>query len=389
MGYHERAVWIARSVAAGFVVALLLTRELWLSSRLYPLTPVAAWLPVIASPFDFAVYVALLASAAAAIVFPRRTTLAVCAGLYFSYSLWDQQRWVPFFNEIGALLLVLCFHRWNSRDAERARAVVDTCGLVVVLIYLWSGIQKIGYAFPHEVGPWMLEPFLPASLMAWAPYLSLPMPVLEIAMGTMLLTLRCRRAGIVIATAMHTFILASAGPLGHDGNVQIWFWNVESVTLVFLIFAGNRASFAEFFRIRGMGIDKAVIGFFGVMPIFNLVVVPGLGKWDDFQAATLYSGNNCTGELYMSDADFMRMPPKLQAIVYELESGENVLLIRDWAYAELNVPDYHAFRIHENVARAYCRLMFGSPTVIFRWGTKSDPLTGERRWTEYRCQDLL
>ena len=90
----------------------------------------------------------------------------------------------------------------------------------------------------------------------------------------------------------------------------------------------------------------------------------------------------------MSDHDFSRLPNELQRLVYEDNEGGNFMLLRDWAYAELKVPDYHAFRVHVNAARALCRLLNNPPTLLFRARAKADVLTGKRPWREYRCSEL-
>lgn len=394
---HARATWIARWVAAGFAVALVLTRPLWLSDRLYPLTPVSTWLPAIAPPWDAVAHATLLALAVLVAVAPvRRGFFVALASGYLLYSLWDQQRWTPFFNEIGALMLALSTHRWASRDAATAVRAVNACGVIVALIYLWSGIQKFGASFVNGVGPWMLSPFLPESWTWAAPYLSLPMPLVETSLPFLLLSVRLRRAGILVATGMHLFIFSSAGPFGNNGNVQIWFWNFVSIALVWLCFGGRREGWRSFLAMPGFGYDKVAIVFFGIMPIFNFVRTPMFGHWDDFQAATLYSGNNVQGWIRMHIRDYSRAPTELQGLILELGDGSVIgvadgtiaLPIRDWAYHDLAVPDYHARRVHEQAARRFCELVDDSATVRLRAGSKSDPWTGKREWTEKTCAEL-
>jgi hypothetical protein len=48
-------------VAAGLMAGLLLSPKLWVSTRFYPLTPVAQFLRPLPYPFDYAVYILLLA----------------------------------------------------------------------------------------------------------------------------------------------------------------------------------------------------------------------------------------------------------------------------------------------------------------------------------------
>lgn len=381
---------VAACTGWGLAVAVWLTRPLWMEgSRFYPTTPVSGLLPDIPEPLDTAIWAALILAGLATALLPRLACIAAAA-IYFGYSLFDQQRWIPFFNEIGALLLVLAVHRRWEDEAE-ARDTLNTCGIVIALVYLWSGIQKFNYHFYVKIFPWMMSPFLghlPAALVPYVLKLAVAVPFVETFLGIALLSRRWRPIGIVVAAGMHTFILASVGPFGLGGNVQVWFWNIASTALVVLIFAGLATPAAAMLALRGRPLRAALVVFFGLAPVLNMVAVPGLPRWDDFQAATLYSGNECQAKVSFDAWDLARVPEDLRDIVTEGADGRLSLDIKDWAYLELNVPDYHALRIHLNAARTLCRAMGSPPGVVVATGSKSNPVTGARKITEFRCRDL-
>ena len=53
------------------MAGLVLSPKLWVSKRFFPLTPVAQFLKPLPYPFDYAVYILLLALLAAIAVMPR------------------------------------------------------------------------------------------------------------------------------------------------------------------------------------------------------------------------------------------------------------------------------------------------------------------------------
>ncbi|HYC56295.1 MAG TPA: hypothetical protein VEL28_15270 [Candidatus Binatia bacterium] len=390
MSLRSRLRGVAACVGAGFAIALFLTEPLWLQGRFYPTTPVASWLPAIGEPVDHWIYYAMLAASAALALLPWRRVLAtIAAVLYFGWSLWDQHRWIPFFNEIGALLLVLAIH--PGRDEKNAREALDDAGIVIAFIYVWSGLQKLNYWFYVKIFPWMVgafTPHLPEPVAQWLLGTSVLVPFLETSLGVALLTTRWRRHGMWAAIGMHAFILLCVGPLGLGGNVQVWFWNIASAALVWLIFDGSRSTMQDMLSLRARPLRAALAVFFGVLPILNFVVLPGIGRWDDFQAATLYSGNECQGKIYMTLPVAQRLPEQMHDLVGRDGGGRLVLDVKDWAYYEMNVPDYHALRIHENAARRLCDFLGDPEGLVLEAGSKSDPPTGKRTIIERRCRDL-
>ncbi len=380
-----RVAWVARAVALGFLVAAGVTRHLWLTSgRLYPLFPVTDLLPQIAPPWDAVAFAALLAANAAVLVRPTRRTVLTAAGAYLVYSLWDEQRWVPFFNEMGGLYVAIALT--SGRDTDDANDdALATCGVVVACIYLWSGIQKFNPHYVDDTFAWMLSPFaasLPGLVMAHTRPLAVVTASTEVAIAVMLLFPATRRIAVVVGTLMHLFIFLSAGPFGNNGNAQIWSWNFVAIALLFLIFWRSSWSPGRLLTVRRSPMHTAALVYWGLLPILNFVV---LRKWDDFQAATLYSGNESQATIYVPPDAVPLLPSRLRDLVWQGDDSRVFILVRDWAYADLEVPDYHAERIYENDLRAFCRYVKYAPGFVMEAGSKADPFTGARRITRYTC----
>jgi hypothetical protein len=119
---EERRLKIA--IAAAVFAGLALSPKLWLSERVYPMTPVLANLRAIPSPLDYFLYGAMLAMLVAiAIVERPRNLIGLFALLAIGVAMFDQSRWQPWFYQYLAMLIAVGF---CHRDAA-----LNTCRLVM------------------------------------------------------------------------------------------------------------------------------------------------------------------------------------------------------------------------------------------------------------------
>ena len=240
----ERGLRIA--IAGALFAGLALSPKLWISERAYPLTPVLTLLRPIPFPFDYILYGALLAMLAAIALAARPAKLiGAFVFLAIAVAMFDQSRWQPWFYQYLIMLIAvgLC---------DRTQAL-NTCRLVVVCTYFWSGLRKANGDFVHNVFPFMIGPLagiVPLQLGFIA-------PLFEMAIGVGLLTRRFRTYEIYAAIAMHGFILLAIGPLGQSSNSVVWPWNVAMIGFVIILFwkrpeiSGGGISYGREF-IRGL-----------------------------------------------------------------------------------------------------------------------------------------
>ena len=289
------------------------------------------------------------------------------------YALFDQSRWQPWFYQYLFMLLAIGLFPANRRDDAR----LHTCRLIVVSIYFWSGIQKINPGFIHETFGWMLDPmmrFLPVSVrnLAFAP------PVTESAIGIGLLIRKFRNMAVVMAVAMHVFILASIGPLGHNSNLVVWPWNLAMCSLVILLFWQTpEAGIRDVLWGRKLGFHRPVLLLFGILPALSLVDL-----WDSYLSFALYSGNQRMATIYMADSVADKMPGELQELIEVNDSKVDTLDVEEWSYSELNVPPYAEMRIYKNVGKRVCALAGNSPRMVMS-------VEGKRRWFRRRRMVLF
>lgn len=366
------------AVLGGLLAGWALSPKLWMSSRLYPLTPVLAWLRPLPAPADAIVFFALMAAAMTAMFLPRKPVFAILFALLLLIAIEDQSRWQPWFYQYSMMLVAIALA--GPKRQEFARR---TCALIVAATYFWSGLAKLNPRFLGDTFPWLAA----SALRAWpgaqriVRHAGLAAALLECAIGAGLLMPRFRRAAVAAAIAMHLFILAALGPSGRSFNFVVWPWNLAMIAFLLILFGDRATPPREMLWGRGFAFQKVALALFGLAPalsFFNL--------WDHYLSSALYSGNRNTGLIYLSDAVFDRLPDKIQDYVTEGGPSRNELDIFDWSLGELNVPSYPETRIYKNVAREICRYSGDDPDVELVIEEKLT-LAGSRRLS-YRCPDL-
>jgi hypothetical protein len=337
------------SVTFGLLAGFWLSPKLWLSSRLYPLTPVWSFVRPFGSPADRIVFFALIALLIAASVAPRREILIAVFALLMVLAVQDQSRWQPWFYQYVIMLLAIAL-----AGTERQAGALNTCCLIVAATYIWSGLAKLNPNFVGDTFPWLVEPFIgaaPAPVQWLARHMGWVAPFFECCAGVGLLTRRFRRPALFCAIAIHVFILIAIGPLGQRFNIVVWPWNLAMIAFLLILFVRRTGEPAlrDIIWGRAFAFQKLALILFALLPplsFFNL--------WDHYLSSALYSGNRTSGIVYLSDDAFAWLPEEIQDYVYEDGPDHNWLNINDWSLGELNVPSYPEARIYKSVAKEIC-----------------------------------
>lgn len=351
-GLDGRIFWLKATVGAGLAAGFLLSPRLWTGQRMYPLTPVWQFLTPIRPPFDYAWFGALLTLLAWIVAAARPAKpIAAFVVLAAGYALFDQSRWQPWFYQYLFMLVALGLYYANRSGAGWRGSTLDACRLIVASIYFWSGVQKANPAFVHEAFPWMIEPFtrfLPETAGRWLSSLGFAAPVIEVAIGAGLIGARFRKPAVIAALAMHAFILASVGPLGHNYDTVVWPWNLAMGGFVVLLFwpGEDLPGHAPLGSLVFRGLLVALFGIAPLLSFFNL--------WDGYLSFALYSGNNNSASIYMADSVAGGLPEEIQEFIVENESKVDELDILDWSFGELNVPPYAEIRVFKNIGKRIC-----------------------------------
>ena len=370
----DRCALLRITVIVGLLAGFALSPKLWLSSRLYPVTPVWSFFKAPNPPVD---RLLLLTIAVLLILFtiaPRHEIGAAALALLLVIALQDQSRWQPWFYQYALMFLAIAV-----AGREHPESALHTCRLIVAATYFWSGIAKLNPNFFNAVFPSFFSPFL-GTVPPILSHLAFLAPIVECGAGIGLLTRRFRSQALFCAAGMHGFILLAIGPLGSRFNTVVWPWNLAMIAILLVLFWGP----VEKPLLRDILVpQKIIVVLFALMPALSLV-----NLWDHYLSSSLYSGNRTSGLIYFNDRVFDRLPEAIQDYVSDEGPNRGSLDINDWSLGELNVPSYPEPRIYKNVGRLICRygaqdsgieLVVREQLSLFRGGGQS----------VYHCADLL
>ena len=389
------------------LAGILLSPRLWLSSgglssRDFPVAPVADLFPELEPPLDALVFAVIIAALALTVVAVRpRPFLALLVVALVLVVLLDQTRLQPWVYQylfmFGALALVA--GRGRGPGAEGA---LRTSRLIIAATYIWSGAQKLNVTFGDEIFPWFAEPFvdvLPfvstADLPTW---LGITAAVLELGLGAGLLCRRSRRPAVVGLIAMHVLILISL--VSHHWNSVIWPWNVAMPLFLVVLFWGAGAARARaagagrLQRVRELWLGErmptgqrafhlTVVALFGVLPLLSF-----FGAWDAYLSSSLYSGNIQNATIIVDAEVVATLPAGVQEELRPAPEGRASLSVSDWALSDLNVPPYPEPRVFRSIAERVCAYADGAGEVELIILGRPGVFSGDRGVKGFGCADL-
>lgn len=380
----QKIIWLKITLAVALICGFVLSWKLWVSSRLFPLSPVSDALPVIPLPLDYVWFFLLLGLLLAISIFaqPRRLiiTFLVFAGLL---SLFDQTRWQPWFYQYIFMLAALGFYAWKSPEARNHQAAFNACHLILISTYFWSGFQKLNVNFVRETWPDMAGPFLsflPGGMKTVPSFLILIIPLLEISIGLGLLTRRYRNVSALLAIATHIFVLILLISSGE--NTVVWPWNIAMALFVFILFWQDKGTAPRQILVTNNIFHFLVLLLFGVLPLFSFIDL-----WDSYLSASLYSGNTKQAVIYINSPAIDRLPATIYPYIWR-STQPFFLDINRWAYGELNVPVYPEPRIYRKVTAWVCKEAGRLSDIKLRIIEKPNPLTSLRKSVYYDCNHL-
>ncbi len=380
----SRLFWLKNTVILVFCIGLWMSRPLWIGPRSFPLAPVSSLFPVIGDAVALALYVALFVLAAAALVAPKPGwPIAVFLAIMAAFCLTDQTRWQPWVFQYCLLLGIMALHSWNGADAGGEKRTLNILRLIVAFTYIYSGLQKINLNFMENDFPWLVQP-ITNPFPAAAPFLhgvGMAAPFVQVAFGIGLLTRRFRRVSLVLAVAMHLFILTMFGPMGLDWNNIVWPWTAAMAIFDVLLFSGAEFSWREIIWGGRDPRHLAAIVLFAILPalsFFNL--------WDSYLSSALYSGNLTEAQIYLSDAGKAALPAAIASRAVHTSPDTNVLNLQRWAIEDLNVTPYSETRVYKAIAKRVCGNLRDPNQLVLI--VREQRMFFSRPETGFRCLEL-
>ena len=256
--------------------------------------------------------------------------------------------------------------------------------LIVACTYVYSGLQKMNLNFVENDFPWIVQPITSVipSAAGFLHGFGMVVPFVQVGFGIGLLTRRYRRVSLILAVAMHLFILAMFGPAGLDWNNIVWPWTAAMAIFDILLFSGaQELSWREIAWSGRNPFHMIAVGLFAVLPglsFFNL--------WDSYLSSALYSGNLTAAEIYVSDAGRASLPTAIGSRLVRTSPNTNVLNLQRWAIEDLNVTPYPETRVYKAIAKNVCSDLRDPAQLVLI--VREQRMFFSRPEAGYRCAEL-
>jgi hypothetical protein len=377
-------------ISTALLSGIALSFKLWFpTARSFPRAPLLGSLPQFIVPAVDYFLSSLLVVALVALIsrkWPTASLIAAIILLVFLVLL-DQHRLQPWVYQYLLLLTVLVWHVWLSRAARSTLLVLSILQLIVAMLYVWSGVQKLNYSFSSEVLPQLLGPlqnYWPFTLIPLS-LLGLGIALIEIIVGGGLLTRRFRTPCIWLALIMHAGIL---GLLIWQGkNSVVWAWNAALMLITIILFwrsDNSVQSFARWQANKGSArVAQILVVVLIVMPILSF-----WGWWDQYLSGALYSGNTPVAVIGVDQETYEQLPEPAKRTVFKTKGGEQMLPLFEWSMTELNVPPYPELRVYKQVTREICKLAKDKNLVQLIVKERPAILDGSYNVIRLKCSQL-
>lgn len=333
-------------ITIGYVLGIAISWRLWISDRDYPLTPVFSWLPSIPSPVDALLPIGLcLLVITHLFVRNKQPFILLSLVVVVVLSLYDQSRWHPWFYQYTLMLFSLLVIN-DEKNEDSATDALNISRLIIICIYIWSGLHKFNSHFYDEIIPWMIGGIIPNVPSGITSLIAHSIPFIEISIGILLIFKRTRLIAIIGAIASHLFILIALGPLGRDQNQVIIPWNLAMVAFVLILFKEDDV-FSLRSLVMGRSLQAKVVSLLVVvMPFFN-----AFNRWDSYLSFALFSGNIPKASYYVTPEGYSELPRNVQPYcLKDNASGMYIIDVIDWADSYFHASLYPEPRIYESVA---------------------------------------
>ena len=356
---------------AACLIGILGSYKLWLSYRQFPLAPLVEDLAAPALVHNLILLI--FASSLLFLIFRlnARVMLVFFMGLGFALFL-DQNRlqpWVYFYS----LILLLFYHSKNLPDPA---FVLNGLRIILICMYLWSGLHKLNGSFLSIEFPQLVQDFFGdqyPSVFNFSKKTSLLVPLIEIIAGILLIFPKRRLLGFGLAICTHLFVLLLLSGIRH--NPIVLPWNIALILLGGLVFFKNDTPI----NFSGWK-NLALVFLVGVMPIFNLV-----NAWGDYLSWSLYSAKNKLFYVAIAEKHWKQFKYLEPALISQGDSSKPYIVdVNKWSFHELNVPVNPEYRVFRGISKHFCQSDLPENELFFMVYEKPVNSQNLTRWT---CRD--
>jgi len=364
----QRRIPLIRAAACLFFVAgVLLSFTVWHSDRIFPLLPVFEGFPQFSEDVSgFLAIVLVIGLTLGGLIKSRYYFIALLALLLVLF-LQDQMRWQPWAYMYFALILPFALVKTPKQQ------LLPYFQFVLIGVYFWSGVYKIGDGFIASTFDKMLRTLLlieDAGTRESLHFLGYGIPLMEIAISIAFFFKRTRNTAVLFAILTHIVILSYL--IINDQNSVVYPWNFGMIALVILAFynSENSMQFWKNTPIRWQVLNATSGLFFLLLPALS-----SIGMWDTYLSFKLYSGRNGIYCIGLDKDQVKKVDPSLYDTFWKVDEpqGKYWIYVNFWAFNELNVAFYPEQRTYKQICNTFCESDIPSEKmefVVFRDGFK-------------------
>ena len=358
-----------RVVAWSLPPLFLATWRLWLAETDYPSVGLLSLSSAAALALSRLATGVLMILAAALPFFGRgrRVGWAVIAASIAILAATDTLRMQPWLYLAGVLAALFATAGAPRLTAHR---------VVLVSLYLYSGLGKLDFQFVHTVGREFLDVATFGVADRWPDPVrvaaTLSMPTLEIVSGLLSIHRRTRAFGRWFITVLHLSLIAVLGPwlLGHSAGVLVW--NAVMIGYVQTLFRDDPTPAG----------DHKPIPLAAKLIMVVVVVGPlteRLGYWDHWPSWQLYAPHTSRTDIDILETAATRLPDSIRDHLGPPGPlGYRRLDAAAWSLAARGVPVYPQARYQRRLGQTLVERydLIGAVRVTER--PAADRFTGRR-----------
>lgn len=383
-----------RQTTAAFTLLLLAcTWRLWTPQDVYPRIPffeeligLPEWVEIAAAIALAAGFLLACAPAKRSRIWKGGLALALIGGSLLI--LLDQHRLQPW-----AWLALLIAVSLLFMSADRS---IVWLRVLVIGVYLHSGLSKLDYSFLHTHGPELIDALLaPFDLTleklngTAKAFITMLLPAGELLIAFGLWTRRFRRPAIWLSILMHVLLLLALGPWGLNHKPAVLVWNVQFIVQNVLLFgrartadessdviAGERSS-----AIRRVGY---AVGIFVIATATLLPFLEPFGWFDHWPAWALYVSRpeRVTASVHVLSRE--KLPPEVREQTDPPRRLWCRVHLDRWSLEAVDAPIYPQGRYRIAVALALAEEAELGDAIRIVVETPAGRFTGQRLRREIR-----
>ena len=348
---------------------------------MFPLLPVLDIIPPFISPYDSILIFILATLLGINLLFWKNWTNLLAISILCVLFVQDQNRWQPW---AYIYFIFLIFFSFYKETAENRNYLAISFRLMIIGVYLWSGVHKLNTNFINQTFESILIDFFDfqdkhfIDTIKDVGYL---IPIFEVSICVFLFIPKLRNIGVSMAIIAHIFILLYLSPLGINKNYVVFPWNIAMTFFVVILFYQTSEKI-DIFKFGEHKLGTILIAFlFYIFPFLNI-----FGLWDNYLSFSLYSSKTDNYYIVIAESQLNKVDERLAQYYLRVDGlqGGQIIDVGKWSTKELNVPFYPETRTFKKVAKTFCRLGIEEGQLYFLELNAQE----KGKYLRYICEDL-